>query len=366
MTEPRPILIVAGSRDDTGVGRLALETTAKLAADGLLAPVVYGVQGSLLRTAASLGLSTVDLSGLARSERRRWIETCTSHAVHLVHALGFEVADSIRSSGAAGLLPLVVTADAGRPNRSLPLWRHSNRDSTPVRWLVHGTTATTRLVQAGATPGNEVITLPLLGFTGRASTDWSAARSAARRAMSLTPGARVVVGVGPLDSPALRYLETAAARPTRGATVPVWIDTGPSSTKQRRGSRRVTIVQSTDGRRLLPGMDVLLADGTTLAARHAAVDAVRAGVPVVTTPTDVAAGLVLQSVNGYVCSPGEFGDAIAAAVAMAVARTLHRYPLDRRRRDPLTDPADVTARCYSSILDRPLLRPLLIGRRAAG
>ncbi|MDQ1484445.1 MAG: hypothetical protein QOJ62_138 [Actinomycetota bacterium] len=366
MSEPRPILIVAGSRDDTGVGILALETAAKLAADRILAPVVYGVHGPLLHAASSLGLSTVDLTGLAQSERRRWIATCTSGAVHLVHALGFEVADSIRSSGAAGLLPLVVTADASRPNRSLPPWRHYDRGNTPVRWLVHGSTATTRLVQSGATPGDEVMTLPLLGFFGSADADWSAARAAARRLLSLTPGARVVVGVGPLGSPALRYLEDAAARPTRRAIVGIWINTGPAKTARGRRARWVTVVESTDGRRLLPAMDVLLADGTTLAARHPAVDAVRAGVPVVTTPTDVAAGLVLQSVNGYVCSPGEFGAAIGAAVAMAVARTLPRHPLDRMGRDPLIDTAEVTARCYSSILGRPLLRPLLIGRRAAG
>jgi hypothetical protein len=365
MREPRPILLVAGSRDDAGIGTVALETAAKLAADGLVAPIVYGHSGPLLRAAASLGMSTVDSSGVSRSERHRWLVTRTSGEVHLVHALGIEVADEIRSSGTAGLLPVVVTVDGGRPSRSSP-WRRSDRGSAAVRWLVHGSTATTRLVQSGATPGNEVVMLPLLGFTERAGADWPAARATARRALSLTAGARVVVGVGPLDSPGLHYLDTALTSLARDAIVGIWINTGTAVSARRRASRRVTVVDATDGRRLLPCMDVLLADGTTLAARHPAVDAVRAGVPIVTTPTDVAAGLVSQSVNGYICSPSEFAEAISAAVAMAVARTLHRYPFDRRERDLFVDAVDATARCYSSILDRPLLRPLLIGRRAAG
>jgi hypothetical protein len=365
MREPRPILLVAGPRDDAGIGTVALETAAKLMVDGFVAPVVYGRSGPLLRVAASLGMPTVDSSGVSRSERHRWLVNRTSGEVHLVHALGVEVADEIRSSGAAGLLPLVVSVDAGRPRRSSP-WRRSDRGATPVRWLVHGSTATTRLVRSGATPGNEVVTLPLLGFTERASADWPAARATARRALSVTAGARVVVGAGPLDSPGLHYLDRALTAPARDAIVGIWINTGSTVHARRSAPRRVTVIEASDGRRLLPSMDVLLADGTTLAARHPAVDAVRAGVPIVTTPNDVAAGLVSQSVNGYICSPSEFAEAISAAVAMAVARTLHRRPFDRRERDLFIDTVSATARCYSSILDRPLLRPLLIGRQAAG
>ncbi len=363
MREPRPILLVAGSRDDAGIGTVALETAAKLAADGLVAPIVYGHSGPLLRAAASLGMPTVDSSGVSRSERHRWLVTRTSGEVHLVHALGVEVADEIRSSGAAGLLPLVVSVDAGRLRRT---WRRPDRGGTAVRWLVHGSTATTRLVRSGAMPGNEVVTLPLLGFTERPSADWSAARATARRALSVTAGARMVVGVGPLDSPGLHYLDQALTGSTRDAIVGIWINTGGGGRPRRHAPRRVTVVDAADGRRVLPCMDVLLADGTTLAARHPAVDAMRAGVPIVTSPTDVAAELVAQSVNGYICSPSEFAEAISAAVAMAVARTLHRHRFDRRERDLFIDAVGATARCYSSILDRPLLRPLLIGRQAAG
>jgi hypothetical protein len=365
MSEPRPVLLVAAADDEFSVGAVALETAATLASAGVLAPVVCALPGPLLKRARDLGLLTLDLSDSSRIDRRRQLVDCAG-AAHLVHALGFDAARLLGSARVTLALPLVVTIDHSRPRRSA-LRRGSHiRVGTPIRWLVHGSTATGRFVQCGAARGDEVVTLPLLEFAPDAGTDWRAARESARRTMALEPGVRAVVGFGPASGAGFRHLDATLASPGRHAFAGLWIDTDRSGTAPRRQGSRVVIVRPAEGQHLLACADVLVADGTTIAARHAAVDALKFGVPVVTTPTDLAAGLVSHSVNGYICAPRELHAAVAAAVTMSVARTLRRSSFERRRGDLPADPVEATARCYASILDRPLVRPILIGRTAAG
>jgi hypothetical protein len=70
-------------------------------------------------------------------------------------------------------------------------------------------------------------------------------------------------------------------------------------------------------------------------------------------------------VNGYVCTPAEIMPAVEAALDMAASRTLVHQLAAGRPADPVGEAATATARCYSSILGHPLVRPILIGRQAA-
>ena len=368
MSDPRSVLFVVGSRDSAGVVRAGLQSAKRLADAGWLQPLVCGPAGAVLEAAARTGLPVAELApASAMGAGDELLERALGNA-DLVHALGLEAAHLVQSAGPPETVPLVVTIDGMGERRAVHRLRNSAfsslRGRGALRWLVPGRIPTSRLVQSGLVRGDQVVTLPLLAYAEQTRQEWTVTRAAARLGLAVAPGARVVIGFGPAHPATLHRIALAITK-RAGEIVGVWIDTGQSGGFRGRGNSGLPVVSPAEGQHLLAAMDVLVADGTQLAARHAAVDARCAGVPIVTTPDDAGAEMVRHSVNGYVCMPSEMASAIEAALEMAVARTLPHRPLERRRADQPGDPAAVTARCYSAVLGHPLLRPVLIGRRAA-
>jgi hypothetical protein len=357
--DARTVLLVVGSQDRTGLAESGLRTAAMLAATSAAVPIVAGEQGRMLELADAMGLEAIELAN-TRWDRRRDLAHLAGTA-DVVHALGLRAAVLVAAAGLPTEQPIAVTVDAvaARIGGRSPFAALRNRAG--IRWLVPGRTATTSLVYRGLVPGDRVMTLPVLGYAanpGIAWSAWPAVRAAARRRLGVPPGVHVVVGFGPGRARGLRYLEVLAARGE--PILPCWIESEPG----RRQSRRLRLVGAAEGRQLFAAMDVLVADGCAIAAAHPAVDARQIGVPIVSTAADVAAGLVVHSRNGYIATPAELDGAIAAALAMAVARTLRpqseQHGLDERERQ-----AGITAGCYSALLGHPLVRPVLMGRRAS-
>jgi hypothetical protein len=321
-----------------------------------------------LDVAATAGLPVVRLAPASALRRRDALLERAIGDADLVHALGLDAARLVQSVGVPESVPLVVTVDEIGERRGLQRFVGSPfsalRRRNTLRWLVPGRTATSRLVHSGLVRGDQVATLPLLPFAEHFHQEWMVTRAAARRLLAVAPGAHVVVGVGPSHAGAMRLIGSMIVG-RAGDIIGVWIDTGESPHSKTGRQSEPFVVTPSEGRQLLPAMDVLLADGSPLVARHAAVDARWARVPIVTTPTDAGAEMVRHSVNGYVCIVSEMASAIEAAIDMAVARTLTHRSVERRHGDQPGDAAAVTARCYSSVLGHPLLRPVLIGRRAA-
>jgi hypothetical protein len=367
MSDLRKVLYVVGSRDVAGVGRAALSSAEALARAGGLRPLVCGPRGELANFAAAEGLPVSALAPVPASWRRdETLEGAIGDA-DLVHAVGLDAVRLLRSAGEPKNVPLVVSVDAVDSRRAFSRWRGSPssviRGCRTMRWLVPGRTATSRLVQSGVVRGDQVVTLPLLPFAQELHEDWAAARASARQRLGIAPGVQVVLGIGPARLASLYRGRSSRPDGASAATV-VWIDTG-NATRQRTPHGGGLIVGPAEGRRLLPAMDLLLAGGTQLAARHPAVDALWAGIPIVSTSLDVAAETVRHSVNGYVCAPAEITPAVDAALDMAASKTLVHEAAEHRRADPAGEAVTATARCYSSILGHPLVRPVLIGRQSA-
>lgn len=360
--EARTVLLVVGSRDGTGLVESGLRTAIRLAGTQAVSPVVAGEPGTLLALAGAIGLDTIELGG-SRRDRRHDLGRLAQTA-DVVHALGLQAAGLVAGADLAPEQPVAVTTDAVplRFGGRSPYSALRNRPAT--RWLVAGRTATTSLVYRGLVPGDRVITLPVLGYAEDPAVQaaWPAIRAAARRRLGVPPGAHVVIGYGSARARARRYLEALSGLPGHGdSIVACWIEHAPDVGRRARG-RRPAGTGPVQGRQLFAAMDVLVADGCPIAAAHPAVDARRAGVPIVSTVTDVAAGFVVHSRNGYIATPDELDGAIGAAVAMAVSRTLHpqpaSWPPDEREIQ-----AQLTTRCYSALLGHPLVRPALMERR---
>jgi hypothetical protein len=357
--DARTVLLVVDSQDPAGLAESGLRTAALLAATSAAAPIVTGEQGTALELAATMGLEAIELAG-TRRDRRRDLAHLVERA-DIVHALGLRAALSVAAVGLPAEQPVAVTVDsvAARIGGRSPFVALRNRAAT--RWLVPGRTATTSLVYRGLVPGDRVMTLPVLGYAANSTVAWSAwpaARAAARRRLGVPPGVHVVVGFGPGRARGLRCLETLSARGE--PILACWIESQASG---RQGGR-LRIVSPSQGQQMFAAMDVLVADGCAIAAAHPAVDARRIGVPIVASAADVAAGLVVHSRNGYIATSTELDGAIAAALAMAVARTLHPQP-EQHGPGERERQAGITAGCYSALLGHPLVRPVLMGRRAS-
>jgi hypothetical protein len=377
MSDLRSVLMLTGSTDAGDIGEPALEVAARLTSSRLIELTVAGTCRSLIRHARELGLRTVDLSATPPGHRRDWLRNSLSGA-HIVHALGMSAVDVALSEAADVLVPVVVTFDDSPVGnwRLRRARRLSEALVSPVRWLTHGQVATTRLVHSGVTHAGNVMTLPVLPLLpvlpgqhgqhgqveGGHGVDWWSRRAIARQRLGLQPGARVVFGVGNIDSPVARRLDTALARAST-LSVCFWLDVGRGSRRPRRTGSSITLVDLAETGRLLPTMDVLVTDGSTSGARHPAVDAVSAGVPVIAGTADLASELVKHGTNGFVCDPDDVAFALDAAFAMAADRSV-RTTSHRGSVEPL-GADELTARCYSAALDRPLVRPVLIGRRTA-
>lgn len=369
MTELRRVALVVGSQDVAGVAAACIETAHRFVAGDAASAMVCGPEGVPLQQARELELPTIEfpLPGLPRHRSHAAFHELLT--ADLVHAAGLQAAALIRSAGLETTAPIAVSVDSIGSRHLFLRRQHSPYRDFPaheeVWWLVHGRTATAQVVQSNAVRGDHVLTLPLLPFTAHVGERWAAARAAARDRLALQPGAHAVAGFGPRDSAGFRALQTMLRRAQARALTLVWVDTGRNYGHVGDGRNDVMVVGMRDGRDLLPGMDVLVADGTFLAARHPAVDAARAAIPIVASPTDVASDVIRHSINGYVCAPSEFGTAVAAAIEMGASRGLQRRLRDRRRAAGFGDLAAAMARSYSFILGRPLVRPVLMGRRAA-
>jgi len=367
MSELRNVLYVVGSRDLAGVARAGLHIAETLTRAGWLRPLVCGPEGELVEYATATGLPVAPLASASASWRRdRTLEQAIDEA-DLVHAVGLEAARLVRFAGGTKNVPLVVTIDALSTRHVMRNWHRSPlsalRGHSALRFLVPGLTATSRLVHSGLVRGDQVVALPLLPFAQELHEGWPAFRAAGRERLGVAPGVQVVLGIGPAAIAPLWRGFTMTKR--AGEMVMVWIDTGDSKHLGAVRGGDVMVVTPAEGRLLLHARDVLIAKGTQLAARHPAVDARWAAVPIVTTSFDAAAETVRHSVNGYVCTPAEIMPAVEAALDMAASRTLVHQLAAGRPADPVGEAVTATARCYSSILGHPLVRPILIGRQAA-
>ncbi len=273
---------------------------------------------------------------------------------HLVHVIGTPTPWMLAL--ARDGVPLVVTP-VRRQRRVLPRARRS--PSAPVWWLVHGRGNAAALVRDGVCPSSHVLPLPILPHIGTLPAQWAALRALSRAELEVAPGQVVVVGYGP-SSDRLCHALGSLTRSARHDIIPVWITPGCSELAwydavQRGLPREAHVVGDAAGRRLLPAMDVLVAGGSSFAARHPAVDAARVGIPVVSTPTDVAADFVDLAEGGSLLVGAEPDQLVAA-----VEDTLREVARGRTSRLRAPAPADAETviatveRCYARALSRPL------------
>jgi hypothetical protein len=273
------------------------------------------------------------------------------HLVHVIGAPSFAMLELGRSS-----VPLVVTPNR-RPRRTHPVLRR--RPVTPAWWLVHGRGNAVGLVNDGVAPSSHVLPLPLLPYVDVHPAEWASLRARSRAELGVTPGQTVVVGYGP-TSDRLCQAMGQLARSVRHDVMPIWVasrqDAGPAYDAPRRGLPREThVVGEAVGRRLLPAMDVLVTAGSSFAARTPAVDAANAGIPIISTPGDVAADFVDLAEGGSFLVTSD-----ADHLIDAVDDALQEAARGRTRRLRLSVPVDpdaaiaTTERCYSRALHRPL------------
>jgi hypothetical protein len=271
---------------------------------------------------------------------------------HLVHVIGAPTPAMLELGRIS--VPLVVT-----PNRRL-------RRAVPVRrkvaaarpwWLVHGRINAAALVTDGVASSNHVLPLPVLPYLDSHRSSWGTQRARARQELGVSPGQAVVVGFGPTTdrlSAAVRQLGR-VHRHDRREIVPVWVASGPErpgALPQQGLPRETHVVGAEVGRRLLPAMDVLVCSGSSFAARSPAVDAAAAGIPIISTAADVAADFVDLAGCGSLVLPGD-----GAQLAQVVHDALQEAGLGRPRRfvpPDAEDAVDITERCYSRALGRPL------------
>jgi hypothetical protein len=272
---------------------------------------------------------------------------------HLIHVIGTPTPAMLEL--ARGGLPLVVTP-VRRPRRTRPLQR---RPPTDVRWLVHGRGNAAALVNDGVAPSSHVLPLPVLPHLGVHAAEWAQLRARSRAELGLSPGQHVVVGYGPSSERLCRALGKVARSP-RHDIVPVWIVPGSCEpawydAAQRGLPREPHVVGQAAGLRLLPAMDLLVAGGSAFAARSPAVDAAAAGIPVLSTPSDVASDYVdLAEGGSLLVSPD------AAQLVSIVDDALYETERGRasRLRPPTAQDGDTVVatleRCYARALHRPL------------
>lgn len=273
---------------------------------------------------------------------------------HLVHVIGAPTLAMLELGRVS--VPLVVTPNR-RQRRPHPVRRR--RPVSGAWWLVHGRSNAVGLVNDGVAASSHVLPLPLLPFLDVHPADWAYLRARSREELGVSPGQTVVVGYGPTSDRLCNALPQ-LARSVRHDVLPLWVSSRRNGAAVYdalyRGLPREThVVGEAAGRRLLPAMDVLVTAGSCIAARTPAVDAANAGIPIISTPGDVAADFVDLAEGGSFLVTSEPGHLI-----QAVDDALQEAARGRTRRLHLSVPLDgdatiaTTERCYSRALQRPL------------
>lgn len=266
----------------------------------------------------------------------------------LVHVIGRA---TVLQQFGRSRVPLVLTPT--RHPRRGPVPRRSNH--ADAWWLVHGRSAAVRIVADGLAPSSRVLPLPMLPYLGITSQEWSRRRAGARRALGVTPGSLVVVGIGPLLDRSVEAFREAMRCFNPEKVLSLWIASDTTAELTTAPLDLVRVVGEPVGCQLLAAMDVLVAMGTPYAARCAAVDAAAAGIPVITSPLDAAADYVdLLAGGAFLTStrPFELTAAVARACRMAghsrSRAVLPAHPVER------ADLVWLTRCCYTDALRRPL------------
>jgi hypothetical protein len=272
---------------------------------------------------------------------------------HLIHLIGAPPAALLDFSQLP--TPLVVTPT--RDTRRSTMIRY-RRFGTNVWWLVHGRSNAARLVTQGIAAGSHVVPLPVSPYIDAEPERWATMRARSRRLMNVSPGQAVVVGFGPASDPMCAAMVQLASSSAHNV-VPLWIATSPGPASHLHGNHRTLptssyLVTESVGRELLPAMDVLVTSGSVYAARTPAIDAALAGIPVISSTTDIATDFV-----DLVAGGSFIGNANAATLVQAVDDALQDVPRVRAHHPHLPVPSreDViatTERCYVRALQRPL------------
>jgi glycosyltransferase involved in cell wall biosynthesis len=249
-------------------------------------------------------------------------------------------------------VPLVVTP-VRRPRRGPRLLRRVTTDRT--WWLVHGRALAERLTADGVAPSARVLPLPVLPALGVPHADWASQRAASRSALGVSPGSRVVVGMGGLTDGSFDAFRRAVRLLARRDVRALWVatDADPHADAAPDDDIRLTGQEAADG--WLPAMDVFAAAGTCYAARSPAVDAAEVGVPVISTAYNVAADFVDLTAGGAFVQPArpaELADALAHALRVA-GRRRSRFTRPAGD-DPMEELVERTEQCYADALGRPL------------
>jgi hypothetical protein len=272
-------------------------------------------------------------------------------AYHLVHVVGAPTASLLDLAQLS--IPLVVTPT--RQLRRAALFR-ARRAAAHMWWLVHGRTNAARLVTDGISPGSRVLPLPVLPYLDPQPTNWAAARAQSRAMLDVSPGQLVVVGFGPVSDPlceAVRQL----SEPCAHSVVPLWIAAGTgagSSLIPARLPDSFHVVSEETGRELIPAMDVLVAGGSTYAMRTPAFDAASAGVPVISSATDIAADFVDPVQGGALLTNGTLSSLVSAVDDALQDGPRGRIRVPQIRPATWEDVLATTELCYVRALQRPL------------
>jgi hypothetical protein len=273
---------------------------------------------------------------------------------HLVHVVGTPTAALLDLAQLS--IPLVVTPT--RPLRRAAIARQ-RRSAANLWWLVHGRSNANRLVTDGVAAGCHVLPLPVLPYLDVRPSNWAAMRARSREMLNVSPGQAVIVGFGPASDPLCEAMRQLANTSTHNV-VPLWVATrgvpaSPLAGGHQALSSSVHIVAESVGRELLPAMDVLITGGTNYAARTPALDAACAGIPVISSTTDIAADFVdLVDGGSFLvnANPTTLVDAVDDALRDTPRGRSHRLHIPVVSRE---DVITTTERCYVRALQRPLM-----------
>jgi len=334
-----------------------------------------GTRVAVAAAGATTGAGRVDgsvawtqLTGRASADIATVASLLASEEVSLVHAVGPAAAAVARRALLGRRLPpLVLTTTPAPAPRVAP--RLAGRWRTRLqteRWLVHGTRAASRLFDRAGLPGERLYVLPLLPVVDLPEASaWVTARRASRRFLGVAPGTRVVAGVGARRAEQARSFATAVARLERRDVIGLWLDIHASVATVHRDERGVVWAGGPDAAQLLAAMDVLVSAGAAYQAHAPCIDAMRAGIPVITTGRDEGSALGEVGLRAVLVPRGNIR-ALSAAIEATIDRSAgyDGPPSVQLWQSVAGAPLRLlrtTVECYEAALESTLPRPILRG-----